>query len=280
MLPYQTNETLLKVEGISKKYDVPVLRDISLEVKNVTRPDVLQGQIISLVGKSGSGKSTLFRILAGLEQPDTGSVQTFNRDTRENAPSFLPVKEGDMGVVFQNSYIYPWRRVKTLLNMAVRKNPELGKYQSHDKNSVVETMVAQMAELFSLEDHLNKYANQLSGGQRQRVAIAEQLLNGGDFILMDEPFSGLDTLTIDKVTSTLIKVSQTDDKKTIVLVSHDLSNSLAISDTAFILAREEGKEGATITHQICLATQGLAWQPDIKENPLFRDLLKHVKSLL
>lgn len=272
MLPYQTNETLLKVERISKKYDVPVLRDISLEVKNVTRPDVIQGQIISLVGKSGSGKSTLFRILAGLEQPDTGSVQTFNRDTRENAPSFLPVKEGDMGVVFQNSYIYPWRKVRTILQMAANKNPQR-MYNEID-------MIEYYAGLFSLEDHLNKYANQLSGGQRQRVAIAEQLLNGGDFILMDEPFSGLDTLTIDKVTSTLIKVSQTDDKKTIVLVSHDLSNSLAISDTAFILAREEGKEGATITHQICLATQGLAWQPDIKENPLFRDLLKHVKSLL
>ena len=65
-----------------------------------------------------------------------------------------------------------------------------------------------------------------------------------------------------------------------VLISHDLSNSLAISDTAFILTKEEGKEGATINHQVDLAAQGLVWQPDIKENPKFRELLKQVKSLL
>ncbi len=63
------------------------------------------------------------------------------------------------------------------------------------------------------------------------------------------------------------------------MVSHDLSNSLAISDIAFILSKEEGKEGATINHQVDLAAQGLAWQPDIKENPNFRELLKQVKSL-
>lgn len=125
-----------------------------------------------------------------------------------------------------------------------------------------------------------KYSSQLSGGQRQRVAIAEQILNGGDFILLDEPFSGLDGKAIDKVTNILVSLSQTDEYKTIVLVSHDLSNSLAISDTAFILSKEEGKDGATINHQVDLAAQGLAWQPDIKENPNFRELLKKVKSLL
>lgn len=274
MLPYETKETLLKIEGLNKNYDVPVLRDISLEIKNIVRPEITQGQIISLVGKSGSGKSTLFRIMAGLETPDSGTVNICSGIATNAEPegAMYPVKEGQMGVVFQNSYVYPWRRVKSILKMAAAKNEEL--------KGNTEEALDYFVHLFELEDHVDKYSSQLSGGQRQRVAIAEQVLNGGDFILMDEPLSGLDTLTIDRVTNTLTKIALTGDRKTIVIISHDLSNCLAISDTAFILAKEPDKEGATITHQISLATQGLAWQPDIKENPLFRDLLKYVKTLL
>lgn len=261
---FEMKETLLRVTGVNKSYDVPVLRDISFEVKNIVRPDISQGQIISLVGKSGGGKSTLFRILSGLEPADSGTVEIDNWDATVN---YWPVKEGDMGVVFQNSYIYPWRRVKKLLKNAADR----GKNQAiHD----------QLIKDMDIEKLMNNYPNQLSGGQKQRVAIAEQILNGGDYILMDEPFSGLDTLTIDKVTKIITDLAATSEYKTIVLVSHDLSNSLAISDTAFILAKQEGLEGSTITHQICLATEGLAWRPDIKDDLIFRDLLKKVKTLL
>jgi len=277
MLPFETKEVLLKVESLSKSYDVPILKDINIEIHNLTRPDITQGQIVSLIGKSGSGKSTLFRIMAGLEKPNTGSVKLL--DSCDGIDNYWPVEEGQMGVVFQNSYVYPWRKVRKILDMAVSKNPELNKYNSRaDRNCVSDGMVEQLATLLNLEDHLNKYSCQLSGGQRQRVAIAEQVLSGGDFILMDEPFSGLDTLTIDKVTETLTKIALTNERKTIIIVSHDLSNCLAISDTAFILSPQEG--GSTITHKIDLATQGLAWQPGIKENPMFRDLLNQVKSLL
>lgn len=270
MLPYQTNETLLSICGVSKAYDIPILRDINLDIKNIVRPDVKQGQIVSLIGRSGSGKSTLFRIMAGLEKADKGSVLVL----RDNI--WAHVEEGNMGVVFQNSYVFPWRRVRSLLKAAVGRNVALHKLPSRDQDSYLAAII----DVLSIGDHLNKFTNQLSGGQRQRVAIAEQILNGGDFILMDEPFSGLDTLTIERVTTSLTKLALEDEKKTIVIVSHDLSNSLAISDTAFILAKQEGKEGATITHQVCLASQGLAWQPGIKENPLFRDLLNHIKTLL
>ena len=273
MIPYQTAETILKIDGVNKKYgNTPILKDISLEIKNITRPNVTQGQIVSLVGRSGCGKSTLFRILAGLEKPDSGTILRLDKSAMDLPDTMEPVEEGDMGVVFQNSYVYSWRKVSTILNKAMSKNYEVSKENRKD-------YIMSIVHILSLEDHLEKYANQLSGGQRQRVAIAEQILNGGNFILLDEPFSGLDTLTIDKVTKTLTDLSLTNEYKTIVIISHDLSNSLAISDTAFILAKQ-GDTGATITHQICLATQGLAWQPDIKENPLFRDLLKNVKSLL
>ena len=109
-MSYEYKETILSVKNISKSYDVPVLRDINFDVKNITRPNMNQGQIMSLIGISGSGKSTLFRILAGLEKPDSGTVEVFKG---ANKP-LEPVTEGDMGVVFQTSYIYPWRRVKRI----------------------------------------------------------------------------------------------------------------------------------------------------------------------
>lgn len=272
MLPFETKELLLKVEGVNKAYNAPVLKDVHLEIYNLVREGFTQGQIVSLIGKSGCGKSTLFRIMSGLETPDSGLVTICSGISTETEPTgeMRAVKEGQVGVVFQNSYVYPWRRVKDILRMAGRKNA----HPDFD----LEVSVEHYVQLLSLEDHMDKYSSQLSGGQRQRVAIAEQLLLGGDFILMDEPFSGLDMLTIDKVTETLTKIAQTDERKTIVIVSHDLSNCLAISDTAFILHPEE--DGATITHKVCLASQGLAWQPGIKENPLFRELLNFVKSKL
>lgn len=268
---YTTNETLLKVENISKSFDVPVLRDISFEIKNIVRPGFIQGQIVSLVGKSGSGKSTLFNIIAGLLTPDTGTVTRLNDHGLPNDPDntlqYCPVQEGDMGVVFQNSYMYEWRKVKDVLWKAGMRNKTLKLYED-------------LLVTFDIEKLLGKYPSQLSGGQRQRVAIAEQLLNRSDFILLDEPFSGLDTLTIDKVTQILTNIAASDEYKTIILISHDLSNSLAISDQAFILAKEEGKDGATITKELSLAEMGLAWQPGIKEDVRFRELLNQVKSYL
>lgn len=262
MTTYTQNEVLLKVTGITKSFDVPVLRDISFEIKNIQRPDMTQGQIVSLVGKSGSGKSTLFNVMAGLLSPDSGRVEILNRKTG----NYDLIKEGEMGVVFQNSYLYEWRKVKDILDGPSRRNQTID--------------IQSLFEKFDIHKLMDKYPSQLSGGQRQRVAIAEQLLNGGDYILLDEPFSGLDTLSIDKVTKILTDIVATDEYKTIILISHDLSNSLAISDKAFILAKEEGKDGATITREICLAEIGLAWQPGIKEDIRFRELLNQVKSYL
>ena len=268
MKAFETKEVLFSLNGINKAYNQPILRNINFDIFNLTRPDVNnQGQIVSLVGKSGCGKSTLFRLMAGIEKSDSGLIKL-----SDNANKLVPVAEGNVGVVFQNSYVYEWRKVKKILSMASAKN----KTPNWDSKNAI----AYYAQILDIEDHLEKFAKQLSGGQRQRVAIAEQILNGGDFILMDEPFSGLDSLTIDKVTQTLSKLVLEGDKKTVILISHDLSNSLAISDTAFILAKEKDTLGATITNKICLASMGLAWQPEIKENPEFRNLLSYVKNQL
>ena len=266
MTEFKRNECLLKVENVNLSFPGKVvLRDINFCIYNITRPGVLQGQVVSLIGRSGIGKTQLFRILAGFKKPDSGQVLV-DREQR-------PVRAGDMGVVPQNYYLFPWRKVRKNLTLAAEKNPLL-------KAGEIKDVIAQHAADFDLTEHLDKYPMQLSGGQRQRVSIIQQLINGSNFLLLDEPFSGLDAVSIRQVTAVLNKVSLSDELKTLIIVSHDLENSLALSDTALILSREEGKPGATITHTIDLIERDLCWHHDVKHEPSFRTLIDEVEGLL
>jgi len=271
-MKYAKKEVLLSVKDVSLKLGgKQILHDINFEIRNTVRPDMIQGQIVALIGASGAGKSTLFSLMAGLRQPDTGSILVHEPTTDPYHPTGYfekPVCIGDMGIVYQNYFVYGWRKVKDILAMARAKN----------KNPV--QTVAEIATDFRLTDHLNKYPKELSGGQVQRVAIAEQILTGSEFLLLDEPFSGLDVLTIDKVIDMLVRTSNIDELKTLVVVSHDLRNAIAIADTVYVLAKQPDKEGGTIVKTIDLIERDLAWHPDIKEMPEFKSVLDEVKSLL
>ncbi len=265
MTAYTKAETLLKVEDISLSYgEKKILRDVNFEIRNITRPDVRQGQVISLIGRSGIGKTQLFKILAGLKEPTSGKVSLDNGNA---------IKAGDMGVVFQNYYLFEWRTVYKSLELAAKKNPEL-------KDSGIKTAINRYAEDFNLTEHLSKYPQQLSGGQRQRASIIQQLLNGSEFILLDEPFSGLDVLVLDKVKELLLKISLTDERKTLIIVSHDIVTTVAVSDTVFVLGLEGNKPGATIKKEIDLCERGLAWQKDIHKEPAFIKTIEEIKSYL
>ena len=125
----------------------------------------------------------------------------------------------------------------------------------------------------------------LSDGQRQRATIAQQLLCSEHFIILDEPFSGLDITMIDEVKKITLEVTALDELNTVVIVSHDLSTTIAISDTLWLLAPERDAAGqplpgATINqkHQYNLAQMGLAWQPGIEAQPAFVELIQHLKN--
>jgi polar amino acid transport system ATP-binding protein/sulfate transport system ATP-binding protein/NitT/TauT family transport system ATP-binding protein len=131
-----------------------------------------------------------------------------------------------------------------------------------------------------LSEHLQKYPQQLSGGQRQRVSIIQQLLKGSDFLLLDEPFSGLDVCVLDKVVELLLQVSLSDELKTLIIVSHDIATAVAISDTVFILGNEKGQPGATIKKEIDLIERDLAWKKDIKNEKAFLDTVEEIKACI
>jgi ABC-type nitrate/sulfonate/bicarbonate transport system ATPase subunit len=264
MTTFTKEEVVLQARNVNLSYEgKQILRDINFEIKNIIRPGMHQGQVISLIGKSGIGKTQLFKLLSGLQSPTSGEILIHKN---------RKVEPGDMGVIFQNYYLFEWRSVYKSLLLAAKKNPLL---KGKEKDAI-----KQHAADFNLSDHLQKYPQQLSGGQRQRVSIIQQLLKGSDFLLLDEPFSGLDVLVLDKVVDLLLKVSVSDDLKTLIIVSHDIATSVAISDTVFILGEEKGKPGSTIVKEIDLIERELAWERDIKSKKEFGETIGEIKACL
>lgn len=279
MTPYVKKEVLLQAKNVSLCYgDKCILRDINFAVRDIERPGLQQGQVVSLVGRSGIGKTQLFRVLSGLQEPTGGSINIRERKPAQTGDGTIeiwrerPVRPGDMGVIFQNYYQFGWRTVRQSLLLAARKNPLLA-----DKE---DDAIREYAARFEITDVLQQYPAQLSGGQQQRVSIIQQLLKGSNFLLLDEPFSGLDICVLDKVTELLLQVSLSDELKTLIIVSHDIATAVAISDTVFILGRVAGFEGPTLVREIDLMERGLAWRRDLREDKVFLDTLAEIKDCL
>ena len=262
-MSYAKNEVLIEVKDVSLAFDKPILRDINFKVHNIVRPNLNQGQVISLIGRSGIGKTQLFKILSGLLQPNTGTV-LIGLDQH-------PVQSGDVGIVAQNYILFNHRTIHENLRLAMKHSSIALTTQEKDN------LIKDYAVKFDLELHLKKFPMQLSGGQRQRASIIQQVLTGNRFILLDEPFSGLDALMIDRVMELLLGISTLHELNTLLIVSHDVENALAISDTAFILANQKDKEGATITETLDLIEMGFAWNPKIRENQDFQHLVSQIK---
>jgi len=279
MTPYTKQEVLLQAKNVSLSYgSKSILHDVNFCIRDIVRPGLQQGQVVSLVGRSGIGKTQLFRILSGLQKPCSGSVVIRERRPSETIGGGIEVWQertvhpGDMGVIFQNYYQFGWRTVRQSLMLAARQNRAL---TGKEDNAIRE-----YAERFDIGDVLSCYPAQLSGGQQQRVSIIQQLLKGADFLLLDEPFSGLDICVLDKVVELLLQVSLSDDLKTLIIVSHDIATAVAISDTVFILGRKAGKEGSTLVREIDLIERGLAWRRDVREEKIFTETLAEIRACL
>ena len=269
MTTHTYQEPILTLQNVSMQFGSEViLRDISLNVLNVVRPGLSQGQVVGFYGRSGIGKSVLCRIIAGLLPPTTGTVLVANPQR--------PVCAGDVGFVQQR---YPLFNHRTLLdNLLVAASR---KHAPAEATARVEDFLTR----FDLAQHRRKYPAQLSGGQRQRAAIAQQLLCSEHLIILDEPFSGLDVAMIDEVKKIIVEVTTSDELNTVVIVSHDLATTTALSDTLWLLGPERDAAGqcvagATISakHQYNLAEMGLAWQPGIQARPEFVQLIEHLKD--
>ena len=264
---YTLHERLLTLDNVCVHYDRPILDGVNGHIDNIRREGMQQGQVVSLLGPSGIGKSQLFRCIAGLQRPTSGSVR-LNGAQRE-------VQAGEVGVVAQNYPLFNHRTVWGNLMLAALRH---GRTVAAARDACLALL-----EKFRLADHATAHPMQLSGGQRQRVAIAQQLLCSSHFLLMDEPFSGLDPLVKTAVCETLIDVSTSHELNTIIVVTHDIESAIRISDTLWLLGRQHDAAGrpaggASIRQTYDLAGMGLAWDPDIESRPEFLELAAELKA--
>ncbi|HLZ19980.1 MAG TPA: ABC transporter ATP-binding protein [Smithellaceae bacterium] len=186
--------------------------------------NVRDGEFLCILGPSGCGKSTLLEILAGLQQPTDGEI-LFDR-------SPLPRLNHKLGMVFQDPSLYPWRTVvdNVALGLEIRG---VGKAK---RKRIAEKYLA-MAGLDGFEQ---KYPHQLSGGMRQRAGLARALANEPEVLLMDEPFGAVDYLTRLQLQDDLVNIWKTE-KKTIVFVTHDISEAIYLGNRIALLTARPGR---------------------------------------
>lgn len=219
------NDIEIRLKNIGMEYQngVTALTNVSIDIK--------KGEFVSLLGPSGCGKTTLLRIIADLLKPTSGKV-TVGGET----PTEARLKR-KYGIVFQSPVLYDWRTVKknVMLPMEILKVPKADR----------EERAMQMLELVGLTDFADRYPKQLSGGMQQRVGIARALAIQPEILLMDEPFSALDEFTREKLHEDLLRIWRKTNK-TIVFVTHNIAESVFLSDRVCVLSPHPGRLSALI----------------------------------
>lgn len=204
----------LLLRGVSKSFrqgrqSLQVLKPLDLEVA--------PGEFVSLIGPSGCGKSTLFNIIAGLEQPDGGSL-TIDGDVQ---------RTGRTGYMPQQPLLLPWRTVEenVLLGLDVRHVP---------RRQALE-QARELLKRFGLAQFAHSYPGVLSGGMRQRVALLRTVLFNARFLLLDEPFGALDALTRLSCQMWLLALWQ-EVHASVLFITHDVREALLLSDRIYVMS--------------------------------------------
>ena len=208
-------EVSLELKEIKKSFTEgeAVLDNISLEIS--------KGEFITLLGSSGCGKTTTLRIIAGLEQPDAGSVWLDGREVTGLEPN-----QRDVNTVFQNYALFP--------HMNVADNIGYGLKLKKVPKSEIRKKVSQMLELVQLEGYERRKPSELSGGQKQRVAIARALVNNPKVLLLDEPLGALD-LQLRRAMQIELKHLQKKLGITFIYITHDQEEAINMSDRIAVM---------------------------------------------
>lgn len=209
------NDPIIRLSSISLKYetlsgDISVLNDINL--------DIHKREFVCVLGTSGCGKTTLVNIIAGFIKPSTGIVEQ-NGIPIDGASS-------ERGVIFQEGNLFPW--------LNVRGNIAFGLKMRGVEREEREARVEKALEEVGLYEYKEKYIYELSGGMRQRVGLARVLVNDPQIILMDEPFGALDAITRGTMQRLIRKVWK-EDGKTILFITHDVDEAIALGTRIIIL---------------------------------------------
>ncbi|MCC9309037.1 ABC transporter ATP-binding protein [Kitasatospora sp. RB6PN24] len=205
-----TADTAVRLAGVHKTYGAaPVLEDIDLTAA--------PGEFLCLLGASGCGKSTLLNLVAGLDQPSSGSIE---------------VPAGRPALMFQDHALFPWLTAGRNIELALRLNGT----PREERRAEAERLL----ELVRLGGAHRKRIHELSGGMRQRVALARALAQGGQVLLMDEPFAALDAITRDLLHEELVRIWQ-ERQLTVLFVTHNVREAVRLAQRVVLLSSRPGR---------------------------------------
>ena len=209
---------LLEIKNITKKYG----ENVAVDNVDLT---IYEGEIFALLGSSGCGKSTLLRMIAGFENPTSGSIILDGEDIIG-----VPPYKRHLNMMFQSYALFP--------HMTVAQNIAFGLKQEKLPKKVIEERVNQMLKLVHMEEYVNRKPHQLSGGQRQRVALARSLAKQPKLLLLDEPMGALDKKLREQMRLELVNIIESVGV-TCIMVTHDQEEAMTMAERIAIMNRGE-----------------------------------------
>ena len=213
-VPYVSIDRAGKIYA-SPRGAVPALVDIDLDIE--------PGEFISVVGPSGCGKSTLLKLVAGLEEPTSGTLKVAGKP--------LAGPPDNLGVVFQRDVLLDWR---TVLDNVLLSIEFMGRSRADYKDRAMALL-----QRFGLGGFEHRYPWELSGGMRQRASICRALLSDPELLLMDEPFGALDAMTRDDLNIELARIWQ-ETRKTLLFITHSIAEAVFLSDRVVMMGKAPG----------------------------------------
>ncbi len=245
------------------------VRDVAMVYARADRPlealrginlDIRRGEFVSIIGPSGCGKSTLLRTIGGLQQATSGEVLIGGRPPREAQ------LRKDIGFVFQDPSLLPWRTVEGNVKLPLQVNTRPGPGEA-----------AGLIDLVGLTRFRSYYPHQLSGGMQQRVALARALVTSPGLLLMDEPFGALDEITRSSMRYELLRIWRASDSapRTVVFVTHSIAEAVLLSDRVVVMTPQPGRIAAILDIDLARPRP-----EELESQPEFVEYTRRLRSLL
>ncbi|MDR1908336.1 MAG: ABC transporter ATP-binding protein [Spirochaetaceae bacterium] len=246
------NRGVLRIRDITKTFPQPDAADIT--VLNHINLDFRSGEFVSLIGPSGCGKSTLLRLIAGLNDPDSGSIELDGEDVHK--PGY------ERGLVFQDPTLFPWKTIYENIAFGLRAR---GVYRAEKHN------IPEFFRLVGLEGFEKSYPHHLSGGMAQRAALARALINNPRALLLDEPLGALDAFTRMNMQDEILKIWE-DRRMTTIMVTHDVDEAIYMAERIVVMSARPAKIEKIIDVEI--------GRPRRRDDPDFLDLRAKILQIL
>src|ERR671912_827272 len=215
---YVDRKISLNLKNVSKKYVQPHSNRIHTVLDNINI-QILEGEIVTILGKSGCGKSTLLNLIAGFENSYGGEILLNGKPVKDISHERI--------MMFQESALFPW--------LTAFQNVEIALKMAKVPKNQREKVVKHYLEIVGLSDYSNSYIHQLSGGMKQRVSLARALSLNPKILLMDEPFAALDITIKKSLYKELLDLHQKT-RKTILFVTHNINEAVLLGDRVIVMS--------------------------------------------